>query len=385
MRRVSQAAWRWAFGDRASTADSPERAPFTATTHPACSLSPRGPSWSPLRRLGTPSEFSPGSAVRENGDVGDTFGDPGARSPLTAKDESSGGEEDSWQVLESNMQNVAEPQDTDCDAAAGTRDPIEQWSQPPAAAGFEHAGLKHECSPSRETSPPLKQEIPEHREASFRHHVLHVFSCFEARGGRDIGGARSRLRALYSNASAENQRRYPDCLKDCAAVILSQGESCTRESVVDAILDLLVSANIDYGSLGGGEPPGDPFQLLAWLLDVLGGAEGIAAPKSKTARRRGAELLWRLLSPLLGALIAQTAIDGESESGAPRLLHASEATLVRLSRDRIPLVRLAAVRGLVVLRGTDEGSMSAALSRSASEENRIRDYFKQDLFPCISF
>jgi len=154
--------------------------------------------------------------------------------------------------------------------------------------------------------------------------VFGVFAAFEAGGCKDVQGSMARLRAIRASAA----EAFPAALQGCAAAALASGH---ESRAVDAAAELFAVVAVEQES-----EDRQTGRLLVWVVTQLGGANGAAAPRDKSARRMGAEILWRLLP----AALATT-----SKSLRPVLVVA-ETVLLRLSMDRAPAVRLSSARGL---------------------------------------
>ena len=164
--------------------------------------------------------------------------------------------------------------------------------------------------------------------------VARAFLACDTPGWGGAANALPRLRAL----SASLPSLFPEVLLRCGARVLSAAEPrAGRGRVAEAMVELLALAAAHAAE----SPEGASCsrRLLEQVLRLLGGERGGErgghAPRDKAVRHRCAEVLWRLLA---------SAPPGELLAGRGQA--AVEVALLRLSRDRVPLVRQAAVPGL---------------------------------------
>uniref|UniRef100_A0A7S4QUZ4 Sister chromatid cohesion protein n=1 Tax=Alexandrium monilatum TaxID=311494 RepID=A0A7S4QUZ4_9DINO len=150
-----------------------------------------------------------------------------------------------------------------------------------------------------------------------------------------LAGAQAQLGALCARFPVA----FVDAVLYCTEVILGTADAhAGRGRASEMAMELLVAA-AQKADVAAGRAI--TVQLLERVLGLLGGMDGLLAPRARSVRHRCAELLWRLLS----------ATPPEEPRESPHRARAIEAAVLGLSRDKAPAVRHAIVPGLSLLGG----------------------------------
>jgi len=236
----------------------------------------------------------------------------------------------------------SEPQPELSESQPSAPPPVEQKSpQQKQAQARQKRAQKKQAQPASQEC----QVVPSDGPRNFPQEALCIFAHFEETAGSDAAGALARLRALRRSCKLLEgcEDNFNSALTKCAEAVLRSGECRSAASLVDACLDLLVAAAAEAEA-----EDGCPGRLLSWIVLQMGASDGTAALRERAARCRGAELLWKLLSGQTCLASATSSVDDQSQIAAK-----AGKVLLSLSKDRAPAVRLAATRGLGLLKGED--------------------------------
>jgi len=184
-----------------------------------------------------------------------------------------------------------------------------------------------------------------------------------------IANALPRLHELHACFPVE----FANALFRCADVILGAAElrAVRARSSAESAVELLAAA-ATHAELSENQQLAP--RLRRKITDIMGGADGSAAPRDRYVRHRCAEVLWRLLAgvPLDSASAPQRTISRSAPVGHGSAASPEEAVLLRLCRDRAPLVRHAAVPGLALLRGSAAAFRALIALAGSDPTSRVR-------------